>query len=251
MPADTTPLSPSFWPRLMDAMDARHSIEGLDNAVWIRWAVVLVLWIAIALWHYRQQAGFHSFLRSHKQKSEVGARLYQLAQNRSFEVLMLCAFLLGGMVYHDTRIRAMEQNAAAQRGRIADSEQVIEAYDALVALRERELLDARELAGMDEGQQAALDSLKGHYENLYINHYVLRRCNLGSKGDYHIITSALAHELARLNASASLQPKILGAAQGSHNELYASLECTSPDVQKIAQDMRSYLDAVIAAAPTP
>lgn len=251
MPAEpAAPFSASnFMPRLIDAMSARHSIENIDTTVWIRWAIVLAVWLAIAFWHHRQQSGFHSFLRGHKQKSEVGARLYQLAQNRSFEVLMLCAFIFFGMIYHDTRIRAMEQNATANRAYIADSEQVIAAYDALVALRETELQEARTIAGMDETQQAALDALKGHYENLYINYYVLQRCNTNSKADYHVITSALMRDLARLNAPAAQQQKIHEAAQGSHRELYATLECNSPEVKTMAANMRSYLDSVITTAP--
>lgn len=233
----------------MDALSARHSIEGLDSTVWLRWAIVLVVWLAIAFWHHRQHAGFHSFLRSHKQQSAVGVRLYQLAQNRSFEVLMLCAFVFCGMVYHDTRVRAMEQVAAANRAYIADSEQVIAAYDALVVLRENELHEARTIAGMDEAQQAALDALKGHYENLYINYYVLQRCKSNSKTDYHIITSALMRDLVSLNAAAIQQQKIHEAAQGSHRELYATLDCDSPQVKTMAVDMRSYLDSVVSNAP--
>lgn len=251
MPTDaaTTLTSSNFLPRLISAMDSRHSIEGLDASVWIRWAIVLVLWIAIALWHYRQQAGFHSFLRSHKQKSAVGVRLYQLAQNRSFEVLMLCAFIFFGMIYHDTRIRALEQGSFGQRTQIADSNQVIDTYEELLMVQAEELENMQRLAGMDENQQNALDSLKRRYENLYINYHVLQRCNTNSKTDYHLITSALMRQLGQLNAPARQQQNIANAAHGSYSELYVGLECDTPEVTNMQNDMRRYLDSVLAATP--
>ncbi|MDE3017263.1 MAG: hypothetical protein KGI29_10175 [Pseudomonadota bacterium] len=77
----------------------------------------------------------------------------------------------------------------------------------------------------DKNHQAILDNLKERYENILVTYFFLRRCKQADFGDYHIIISALAQDMASVNAPGRLQYDILTAAQGSYKEVYARSSC--------------------------
>src|SRR5690606_9839002 len=47
----------------MGYFHAHHSFEGLDMATWIRWGVIVLIWLAFAFWHQHQNKAFHSYIR--------------------------------------------------------------------------------------------------------------------------------------------------------------------------------------------
>lgn len=230
---------------VMDAASVSYGMEGLDMAVWIRWALVALACGAVVFWHRRQNRSFRSYILKHNLRNAVSDRLSQLSYNRSIEVMALCFLLLGGMVYHDIRINGLEQAVHATGTRLAEAEQNLHVHENRRRAQVNPMEEAQRIAGMTEAQQLELDILKPRYENLFINHHVLRRCNRSSPEDYQIINSALAYELNRLNAPAKTRQNILLAAKGSYQELYANLSCTSPDIIPMQAQMQAYLQSIV------
>ncbi|MGB1540474.1 MAG: hypothetical protein ACPG80_05890, partial [Rickettsiales bacterium] len=61
--------------------------------------------------------------------------------------------------------------------------------------------------------------------------------------------SALTHELTLLNAPAGVRQKILSAAKGTHDELYASAPCDEKTVTSMQKNVAAYLDQVMENVP--
>lgn len=222
----------------------QHSIDGLDTAVWLRWGVALFLLVLLAFWHHQQNRHLAHQRRQLKAHSAAIKPFAQVASSRAWQAIFLGLAVLLALVFFDTRIQALKNQRFALRTELADTQQVIDAYEADIAITRVELDRARQLAGMDESQQAQLDALKTRYENLYTSFFVLQRCNMAAPLDFHIINSAMLGELQQLNAPAATWQNTMQAARGSHDELYAALECDSNEVTQMATNIRNVLDAV-------
>lgn len=92
--------------------------------------------------------------------------------------------------------------------------------------------------------QAKSDVLKKRYEELLVSYFVLKKCGLTGAADYHIILSALSHEMASINAPGRLQYDIITAAKGAYNELYANNECDERIRGTLHEEFRGYITAL-------
>ncbi len=92
--------------------------------------------------------------------------------------------------------------------------------------------------------QAKSDMLKKRYEELLVSYFVLKKCALANATDYHIILSALGHEMASLNAPGRMQYDIINAAKGAYNELYAKNECDEKITTTLSGEFRGYIKAL-------
>lgn len=220
-------------------------IADIPLEMWIRWGILVVAWLAVVFWHRHQNKSFRHYILSHNLRSALSDRLNQLAYNRSMEVLALGFFLVTGLVFYDLRYHRLEREASGMEIRLAEAEQAVNAYQSRMHTQANALAEAQRLAGMNEEQQRELDILKPRYENLFINHHVLKRCNFSAPEEFHIINSALAYELNRLNAPAKMRQNIMLAAKGSYDELYAEMSCDSPDIVPMRAQMQAYLQSVI------
>ena len=61
-----------------------------------------------------------------------------------------------------------------------------------------------------------MDAIKKRYEGLLVNYLFLKKCGLINAQDYHTIISALAQEMASVNAPGRLEHDIQTAANGSY-----------------------------------
>lgn len=223
---------------------SQHSIDGLDTAVWLRWGVALFLLMLLAFWHHQQNRHLARQRTQGKAHSAAIKPFSQAASSRAWQAIFLGLAILLTLVFYDTRIQALENQRFALRTELADTQQVVDAYEADIAITRVELDRALQLAGMDESQQGQLDALKTRYENLYTSFFVLQRCNMSAPHDFHIINSAMLGELQQLNAPAATWQNTMQAARGTHDELYATLECNSNEVAQMATNIRNALDAV-------
>ncbi|MDX2073485.1 MAG: hypothetical protein SFX19_03860 [Alphaproteobacteria bacterium] len=92
--------------------------------------------------------------------------------------------------------------------------------------------------------QAAIDTLKKRYEDILVTYFVLRQCAKIQPADYHIIISALAQEMASVNAPGRLQYDILTSAQGSYKELYASGTCDAAIIDPLQTRYQTFIDGI-------
>lgn len=227
---------------LAESLLSQHSIDGLDMAAWLRWGVTFFLLLLLAFWHHQQNRHLARQRKALKLPLSSTKPFAHVASGRAWQAIFLGLALLLALVFYDTRVQALENQRFTLRTELADAKQVITAYEADIAITRIELDKAQQLAGMDESQQAALDALKSRYENLYTSFFVLQRCNLEAPHDYHVINSAMLSELQSLNAPAATWQNTVQAARGTHDELYATMECTSPEVTQMRTNIRSALD---------
>jgi hypothetical protein len=99
--------------------------------------------------------------------------------------------------------------------------------------------------------QSAMDDIKKRYEDILVIHMFLKKCARVGAGDYAIITSALAQEMASVNAPGRMQYDILTAAQGSYKEIYAQSPCRGQQVDMLDTQYKDYVKKLAANLSTP
>ncbi|MDX1974471.1 MAG: hypothetical protein SFT92_02220 [Rickettsiales bacterium] len=100
------------------------------------------------------------------------------------------------------------------------------------------------------GKTAEWDKLKKRYEELLVTHYFLNHCTITHPYDFHVIISALAQDMASVNAPGRLQYDILTAARGSYKEMYAKTECTAEITSNLQPSYRQYIDTIAKSYDT-
>ncbi len=90
------------------------------------------------------------------------------------------------------------------------------------------------------------EEIKRRYEELLVSYMYLKKCAMSKPEDFHIIRSALAREMASINAPGRLQHDILTAAQGSYKEIYVRTPCSQEGVSALRDNFRKYIDSILA-----
>lgn len=228
-----------------------HALSGMDQTTFIRWGAIAVIWLLAAIWHQHQNKAFHEYIRNTKARTKLNDRLSHLAYNRAFEVMGVFFILILTLIYYDTRVFKAESELAALRETSAATATELEtAVNENATLRGYlDVAADRITSGLDETKEEALDDLKSRYENLFVSYYYLKRCNALSKTDFHLLNSSLIQELTDMNARAGVRKRILEAAQGTHDELYAEAPCSPEVIDPKKKEIEDYLRQVISTLP--
>lgn len=229
--------------------ETHHSMDNLDTATWVRWGIIVLCALAVIFWHTRQNQSFHEYINNTKKRTAISDRLSQLAYNRSFEIFALFVVLIAGIIFYDTRINSQEQRLDILQEENLILQAEVGDYEQLMVLKEAKLQEALQLSGFDEAQQQELDRLKREFEGLFVNYYVLKKCNLNTTQDFHIMNSALMYRLNTLNAPSGIRQNILDAANGSYQELYSQQSCTDEKLTAMQDTIRTYLREVVENLP--
>lgn len=89
-----------------------------------------------------------------------------------------------------------------------------------------------------------MDAIKKRYEGLIVNYLFLKKCGLIDSRDYHSIISALATEMASVNAPGRLEHDITTAAQGSYKEMYAQSSCQGEEIEQLHHQYSDYIKTI-------
>lgn len=92
--------------------------------------------------------------------------------------------------------------------------------------------------------QTQIDTIKKRYEEILVTYFVLRACEEVAPTDYHVIISALAQEMASVNAPGRLQYDILTSAQGSYKELYSDNACEAATIAPLQEKYKIFITAI-------
>lgn len=145
--------------------------------------------------------------------------------------------------FSQTQTESLAQLAPASGGTPPNVTPATEAE--LEALRKAGLVQQiYEPAMHDSGQQAQLDSMKQNYEELFISYYFLSKCGHARDEQYYAINAALTQEVSSMQADPQLQNDIISAAEGSYNEIYSKLSCSSQDLESMANQFEAYTDSL-------
>jgi hypothetical protein len=97
--------------------------------------------------------------------------------------------------------------------------------------------------------QSEMDGIKKRYEGLIVNYLFLKKCGLINAQDYHTIISALAREMASVNAPGRLEHDIQTAAEGSYKEMYSQSSCNGPEIKQLQEQYTDYIKTISVEIP--
>jgi len=101
------------------------------------------------------------------------------------------------------------------------------------------------------GNEAVMDGIKKRYENILVIYMFLKQCNKAGANDYPIILSALAQEMASVNAPGRMQYDIITSAKGSYKEMYSRSSCDDASVAGLHTQYTDYIKALSNNVPAP
>jgi len=91
------------------------------------------------------------------------------------------------------------------------------------------------------GNESAMDDIKKRYEDILVTYMFMKKCGKNGAGDYPVIISALAQEMASVNAPGRMQYDIITAAQGSYKEMYSQSPCDGQDIATLSRQYADYI----------
>ncbi len=92
--------------------------------------------------------------------------------------------------------------------------------------------------------QSSMDDIKKRYEDILVIYMFLKKCNRIESTDYNVITSALAQEMASVNAPGRMQFDIVNSAKGSYQEIYSQSACDGAGINKLTRQYHQYIDVL-------
>jgi hypothetical protein len=98
--------------------------------------------------------------------------------------------------------------------------------------------------GIKGDDQSSMDDIKKRYEDILVIYMFLKHCGRIESTDYNIITSALAQEMASVNAPGRLQFDIVNSAKGSYQEIYSQSPCDGNGIGKLIRQYHQYIDVL-------
>ncbi len=79
----------------------------------------------------------------------------------------------------------------------------------------------------------------------------LKKCDRATEDEYHVISAALAQEMAASGAPDRLRYDIQTSAQGSFQEVYAASACEGSDADALYIQYNDYIRALSGQQPAP
>lgn len=204
------------------------------------WAVVLAIACLIFGWHEWQRRQFARYLEKHKHQDMLAKRLLSLAGQRSWQVAF-CFGCMAVLVYG-----AIRQQHFAERQAVFLRQRLAVAESRPASEPERLAPPAKPDMGSEEMQQK-LDALKERYEETFVNYYYLKRCNLATAQEFHLINSSLLYELSLIDAPAGLRNSVLQAARGTSKEMYGDSPCDNGMTAPMRANLNAYLSGVTSS----
>lgn len=215
----------------------------MDFPPYLRWAAVFLVAVLVFIWHWMQSKSYAARLKAAgREQDALSRKILSLSFDRALQMLFVWGIVLAILVYTDQRLVPLRTQLESLRTELSVAqEQLAEDDDGPqlnVVVEEN-----------SEEYQAKLDSIKERFEPLFINYYYLKRCNLTSPDDFHLMNSSLMYELAAINAPAGLRSSILSASKGSHDEIYANASCEPSATAPLKNNVDAYLNSVRTNIP--
>lgn len=98
--------------------------------------------------------------------------------------------------------------------------------------------------GSNGDDQSSMDDIKKRYEDILVIYMFLKQCGRIESSDYNIITSALAQEMASVNAPGRMQYDVVNSAKGSYQEIYSQSPCEGDGINKLTNQYHQYIEVL-------
>lgn len=93
-------------------------------------------------------------------------------------------------------------------------------------------------------EQSVMDDIKKRYEDILVLYLFMTKCGRAQPTDYNVITSALAQEMASVNAPSRLHNDIVESARGSYQEIYSESSCQGEGIDSLQTQYSNYVSTL-------
>jgi hypothetical protein len=237
----------------------------------ILWAVLFILFLACAWWHIRENK---QLSREWQKKLEPDHAhwMAHFAWSRTVQLLFAIACSILVIIIYDwqlgdtrTALASAQANEALLNKELqkqaADATQQIATLTQQLTVaqttaqapapiataidddtnRKPTLDDIYNPERSSSDAQSSMDAIKKRYEDILVTYFFLKKCNRVNDAEYNTITSALAQDMASVNAPGRMQYDILTAAKGSYNEIYAKSSCNDKSMATLYSQYLAFI----------
>jgi hypothetical protein len=208
--------------------------------VFLKWVILLALWLVFAFGIYRQHTLFKRIAKKQSVQEEI-IILFKMLHERQLQLWILVTLLMVVIVVNELHPEGaafppvlavasepLQVAAAAPAKKAPDPFEI-----ALAKNKANSALPFSEITEFNEknsSEEAYIDLLKRRYETWLVTYYYLQKCGKAEPSDLIAIRASLRRELDAAHGAVTDEDNILLAANGSYTEMYRDIPCDAPHI---------------------
>jgi len=181
----------------------------------VKWLFVFCA-IFYAYYLYNSENSIIRLFNKHIKDNQINSELKSSARRKMlYLVLLFTAFLIWILSY-DLIIEKIElKNFELTQ----ELEKTSEKFENLSKNQQRLV------AASKEPDQFVVDDVKDYYSDLFVNYYVMRKCDMTETDDMFIINSALMREIGLNNLPFELRDQVIQSAKVRYLKKFSDFKC--------------------------
>ena len=178
-----------------------------------KWLFVFSM-VCLSIYHYTMERNNINMLSKHVSDRKMLSELKHSARLRMGHFFLLFTALIIWIMSYDL------QNEKVTKEKDVLTHELDEASKTYsnAGLGQERLIVA-------QPKQDLINDIKSYYTDLFVNYYVMRKCNMTGADDVFIINSAMIREITLNNAPISLRDKIIKDAKQTYSKKFANFGC--------------------------
>jgi len=200
-----------------------------------KWLFILFT-VVLSVYHYALERKKLNKIAKHIHDPALLSELRASASNRMAQFLLLFAAFIIWIMSYDLEIEKVN----AEKTQLANELQnTSKTYANLSESQSR--LTKPKTADKDE-----LEDIKSYYTDVFVNYYVMRKCQKTGTDDIFIINSALTREIGLNNIPLNTRDDIIQNAKTAYLKKFSNVECRqiNSNYKDIINNYNNYIAAV-------
>lgn len=220
----------------------------MNTNSYILWTLLLIVSGVCIYWHLKENKHLAK-LWDQKLDEQTALNFERFAWARSIQLFSVLGCLVLLVVMYDWQLSLSRSDIELLNNRVIEEKaeltnKIQQPLPSEPPQVTNSMLDVYNADEADSSNSTATDILKRRYEEILVTYFFLKKCNIAQSTDYHVITSALSHEMASINAPGRLQNDILTAARGSYKEMYSQTRCDGSGMPALQAQYSDYITTI-------
>jgi hypothetical protein len=202
----------------------------------VKWAFVFgAIWIGF--YHYTSENQKISLISKSVNDPKLISGLKSSARKKMFYLIFLFTAFIGWIMSYDILIENAELKNVQLTKELDQTSKKIE------NLTDNQL---RLVEASKQPNQEIVDDIKTYYTDIFVNYYVMRKCDMTDTDDVFIINSALVREIGLNGLSFSLREQIISDAKTHYLSKFSNFQCEQiyGRYNNIIKNYQNYIIAV-------
>ncbi len=192
--------------------------------------------IGLGVYHYKLELRKLNKISKQINNPKLISELKATARMRMIHFFLLFAAFIIWIMSYDIEIQNVNKEKTQLAGELEKASQKYANYS----------YNQNRLIKPKLSDQNLADDIKSYYTDIFVNYYVMRKCNLAGSDDAFIINSALSREMQLNVMPLNLRNEIISDAKTAYIKKFSNAECKqiNSDYKEIINNYHNYIAAI-------